>query len=76
MSGSNDKCPHYQYTLPIYDTIMSADELIFTTPHYGACDMSASMKNLLDHLDFFTLTVAPREKIFSKKAFIITTSLM
>jgi len=35
--------------------------------------MSTGMKNLLDHLDFLTLTVAPREETFSKKAFIITT---
>lgn len=74
ISNSNDKCPHFRYTSSIYDAIMLADILIFATPHYGACSMSASMKNLLDHLDFFTLTVAPREEIFSKKAFIITTS--
>jgi len=31
------------------------------------------MKNLLDHLDFLTLNVAPRPEIFAKKAFILTT---
>ena len=36
--------------------------------------MSSAMKNLLDHLDFLTLSVAPRAEMFSKKAFIITTS--
>ncbi|MDR1703905.1 MAG: NAD(P)H-dependent oxidoreductase [Clostridiales bacterium] len=55
------------------DAILAADALIFTTPHYGACDMSGAMKNLLDHLDFLTMSVAPREAIFRKKAFIITT---
>jgi len=73
MESTNDNCPHFQYISPIYDAIISADALIFSTPHYGACGMSSSMKNLLDHLDFFTLTVAPREEIFSKKAFVITT---
>jgi hypothetical protein len=37
--------------------------------------MSASMKNLLDHLDFLTLTIAPRAELFHKKAFIITTGI-
>ena len=36
--------------------------------------MTGSMKNLLDHLDFFTLTVSPRKEMFSKKAFILTTA--
>jgi len=31
------------------------------------------MKNLLDHLDFLVLPVAPREEIFSKKALVVTT---
>ena len=69
-----EKCPHSEYVKPIYDGIMSADALIFATPHFGACDMSGGMKNLLDHLDFLTLTVSPRKAIFRKKAFIITTA--
>ena len=36
--------------------------------------MTGSMKNLLDHLDFFTLTVSPRKEMFRKKAFILTTA--
>ena len=47
--------------------------MIFATPHYGACSMTAGMKTLLDHLDFLTLTVTPRVELFTKKAFIITT---
>lgn len=69
----SDKCPHAQHVKPILDAIIEADALIFATPHYGACSMTSSMKNLLDHLDFLTLTVAPRTEIFTKKAFIITT---
>ena len=69
-----EKCPHTEYVSPILSAIVEADALIFTTPHYGACTMSAGMKNLLDHLDFLTMTVAPRAEIFSKKAFIITTA--
>ena len=53
---------------------MEADALVFATPHYGASSMTGSMKNLLDHLDFFTLTVSPRKEMFRKKAFILTTA--
>ena len=35
--------------------------------------MSGCMKNLLDHLDFLTITVTPRKELFNKKAFIIST---
>jgi len=31
------------------------------------------MKNLLDHLDFLTMNVAPRKEMFGKKAFILST---
>jgi len=68
-----EKCPHSQYVTPILTAILDADALVFTTPHYGACSMSGCMKNLLDHLDFLTLSVAPRAEVFSKKAFIIST---
>jgi len=69
----HEKCPHSQYVIPILNEIISADALVFTTPHFGACSMSGGMKNLLDHLDFLTLNVSPRAEVFSKKAFIITT---
>lgn len=74
MSGPCELCPHTLHTAPIVDAILRADALLFTTPHYGACSMSAGMKTLLDHLDFFTLTVAPRRAMFGKKAFILTTA--
>lgn len=73
LGNPHEKCPHSQYVTPILNEIISADALIFTTPHFGACSMSGSMKNLLDHLDFLTLNVSPRAEIFNKKAFIITT---
>ncbi len=73
LSSPHENCPHSRYVNPILDAIISADALIFTTPHFGACSMSGGMKNLLDHLDFLTLNITPRRKIFDKKAFIITT---
>lgn len=73
LGNPHEKCPHSQYVTPILNAVLNADALVFTTPHHGACSMSASLKNLLDHLDFLTMTVAPRAEVFSKKAFIITT---
>ena len=72
-SGLHTKCPNTHYTTPIIDAILKADALIFATPHYGACSMPASMKNLLDHLDFFVLHIDPHKELFSKKAFVIST---
>lgn len=73
LGNPRERCPHARYVTPILNAILNADALIFTTPHFGACSMSSCMKNLLDHLDFLTLNVAPRVEIFHKKAFIITT---
>ena len=73
LGNHNETCPHATYVTPILSEILNADALIFATPHYGACSMSSSMKNLLDHLDFLTLNVFPRSELFGKKAFIITT---
>lgn len=74
MGNSYEKCPHSQYVIPILNAVLESDGLIFATPHHGACTMSAGMKSLLDHLDFLTMTVAPKKEIFNKKAFIITTA--
>lgn len=74
LGNPHEKCPHSQYVTPILNAILKADALVFATPHYGACMMPSAMKNLLDHLDFLTMVVAPRKEIFNKKAFIITTS--
>ena len=73
LGNPHEACPHSAYVAPILDAIIKSDALIFTTPHYGACSMSSSMKNLLDHLDFLTLNVFPQSELFEKKAFIITT---
>jgi len=74
LANPPEKCPHAEYVGPMLSAVIESDALIFATPHHGACDMSAGMKNLLDHLDFLTMTVAPRREIFGKKAFILTTA--
>ena len=72
LGNPNNSCPHAEYVEPILESILKSDALIFATPHY-ASNMSGAMKNLLDHLDFLTMNVAPRKEIFQKRAFIIST---
>lgn len=73
LGGQREKCPNTEYVTPIFDALIKADALIFSTPHYGACSMPASMKSLFDHLDFLVLNASPREEVFSKKSFVLTT---
>jgi len=73
LGNPHESCPHARYTGPIVQAVMHADALVFATPHHGVSSMSACMKNLLDHLGFLALTVAPRAEMFSKKAMVITT---
>ena len=73
LGGSREKCPNAQYVDPIVNSIIEADALVFATPHYGACSMPGSMKNLFDHLDFLVLNVSPAKEMFDKKALILTT---
>lgn len=68
-----DKCPHSAYVSPILNALLEADAIIVTSPHFAGSTMPGSLKSLFDHLDFLTMTVAPRKEMFSKKAFIITT---
>ena len=74
LGAPHEICPHSDYVTPILNAVIDSDALIFSTPHYGACAMPASMKNLLDHLDFLVLNVFPQSELFDKKAFIITTA--
>jgi len=72
LGNPNSSCPHAEYVEPVLMSILKSEALIFATPHF-ACNMSGAMKNLLDHLDFLTMNVAPRKEVFQKRAFIITT---
>ncbi|MCL1854361.1 MAG: NAD(P)H-dependent oxidoreductase [Clostridia bacterium] len=71
--GFREKCPHARYVTPIVNELLTADALVFATPHYGACSMPGAMKNLLDHLAFLEFNVAPKAEMFQKKALVLTT---
>jgi multimeric flavodoxin WrbA len=73
MSGE-DQCPHKAYTLPILDAMLKADALIFTTPVYVMSE-SGVMKAFLDHFPYLYFVHRPREEMFAKKAFVLSTTL-
>lgn len=68
-----EKCPHAQYTLPILDSMLSADALIFTTPVF-VLQASGAMKNFLDHLGHIFIVHRAEQAMFNKKAFILSTT--
>jgi len=68
-----DKCPHAQYTLPILNSMIEADALIFATPVY-VWNTTGAMKNFLDHFGHLFLVHRPKEEMFLKKAFVLSTA--
>lgn len=64
-------CPHKNYTVPIWESMTEADLLIFTSPVYVFHE-TAQIKALLDHFGSKWMAHSPDEKMFSKRAVIIT----
>lgn len=64
------KCPHAEYVMPIWNVILSADLLVFTSPAY-ALRTTGQMKALLDHLACHWMVHRPDEKMFHKKAVVL-----
>ena len=71
---SETECPHAQYVMPIWDSILASDLLVFASPVY-ALRTTAQMKSLLDHLCVHWMVHRPDEKMFSKKAVILTNAI-
>ena len=67
-------CPHAQYTVPIWESILEADLLVFTSPTY-AFHATAQMKALLDHLATKWMAHSPEKPMFGKQAVIITNAI-
>lgn len=64
-------CPHREYTIPIWESMINADLLVFTSPVY-VYHATAQIKALLDHYGSKWMAHSPDEKMFSKRAVIIT----
>lgn len=67
-------CPHAAKIMPIWETMLEADLLVFAYPVY-ALRAPASIKSLLDHLCVHWMVHRPDERMFSKTAVILTNSV-
>ncbi len=67
-------CPHAEYTMPIWNAMLEADLLVFVTPVY-ALRVSAQMKCLLDHFCVHWMVHRPDERMFGKRAVILTDAI-
>lgn len=67
-------CPHAAKMMPIWETILKSDLLVFAYPVY-ALRAPASIKSLLDHLCVHWMVHRPETQIFSKTAVILTNSV-
>jgi|AGTN01.2.fsa_nt_gi Multimeric flavodoxin WrbA len=64
-------CPHRQYTNPIWESLVNADLLVFSSPVY-VFHASAQLKALLDHYASKWMAHSPDERMFFKRAVILT----
>ena len=60
--------------MPIWNAILNADLIIFTSPVY-ALRTTAQMKTLLDHFCVHWMVHRPDERMFSKRAVILTNAI-
>ena len=71
---SEQLCPHAEYVMPIWNAILDSDLLVFASPVY-ALRTTAQMKSLLDHLCVHWMVHRPDDRMFSKKAVILTNAI-
>ncbi len=69
-----NKCPHAKEVMPIWESILEADLLVFAYPIY-ALRAPAAIKSLLDHLCVHWMVHRPMEEMFSKRAVILTQAI-
>jgi multimeric flavodoxin WrbA len=69
-----NKCPHAEFTIPIWKAIIDADLLVFAYPVY-VLRAPGQIKSLLDHFGVHWMVHRPKEEMFSKRAVILTQSI-
>ena len=67
-------CPHADYVLPIWNAMLDSDLIVFATPVY-ALRATGQIKALLDHLCVHWMVHRPDERMFSKRAVILTNAI-
>ncbi|WP_040195927.1 flavodoxin family protein [Candidatus Soleaferrea massiliensis] len=71
---SETLCPHAASTMPIWNSMLESDLLVFVYPVY-ALRTTGQMKALLDHLCCHWMVHRPDRAMFSKRAVILTQSI-
>ncbi|MFY9494038.1 MAG: NAD(P)H-dependent oxidoreductase [Limnochordia bacterium] len=71
---SEELCPHADYVRPIWNSMLEADLLVFASPVY-TLRTTAAMKALLDHLCVHWMVHRPDDRMFQKKAVILTNAI-
>ncbi|MGI6692733.1 MAG: flavodoxin family protein [Limnochordia bacterium] len=71
---SEELCPHAAYVRPIWNSMLEADLLLFATPVYGLRS-PGQLKALLDHLCVHWMVHRPDDRMFPKKAVILTNAI-
>jgi len=72
-NNGEQACPHSNYSMPILESMLGADAIIFTTPVF-VVQMPGSAKAFLDHYAFIFMGHRPRLEMFNKKAFVLSTA--
>lgn len=71
---SEEKCPHAEYIMPIWNDIMGSEIIVFAYPVY-ALRAPGQIKALLDHFCVHWMVHRPEKEMFEKRGIIITQSI-
>lgn len=71
---SEDDCPHAGQVRPIWEAMLSAQLLVFSSPVY-AMRTTGQMKALLDHLCVHWMVHRPDDRMFTKQAVVLTNAI-
>lgn len=71
---SEHLCPHAKEIMPIWEAMLAADLLVFAYPVY-ALRAPGQLKALLDHLACHWIAHRPDQRMFAKRAVILTQSV-
>lgn len=66
-------CPHAKYTHPILEKMKLSDGIIIASPVYSLAE-SGQLKVFLDHFGCIFMSHRPLQEMFSKTAFVISTT--
>lgn len=71
---SDEACPHASHVVPVWKSMLDSDLIVFASPVY-ALRTTGQVKSLLDHLCVHWMVHRPDERMFHKKAVILTNAI-